>query len=138
MTRALDGSGAVTDAWRARPRDAVRAIAEGLRTLHELPVGECPFTCRWAATGGTVADPVVVHGDPCAPNTVIGRDARFTGHVDLGALGIAERWADLAVASMSLDWNFGPGWQDEFFAAHGIARDEQRIRQYRALWDAAP
>ena len=138
VTRALDGAGAVTDTWRARPRDAVRAIAEGLRTLHELPVGECPFTCRWAATGGTVADPVVVHGDPCAPNTVIGRAARFTGHVDLGALGIAERWADLAVASMSLDWNFGPGWQDEFFAAYGIARDEQRIRQYRALWDAAP
>ena len=39
---------------------------------------------------------------------------------------------------MSLDWNFGPGWQEEFFAAYGIAHDEQSIRQYRALWDAAP
>jgi kanamycin kinase len=80
----------------------------------------------------------VVHGDPCAPNTIIGYDARFAGHVDIGALGIADRWADLAVASMSLDWNFGPGWHDEFFAAYGIARDEQRIQQYRALWDATP
>ena len=138
VTQALDGSGAVTEEWRARPRDAVRAIAEGLRTLHDLPVAECPFTCGWAATRGAIADPVVVHGDPCAPNTVIGHDARFAGHVDLGALGIADRWADLAVASMSLDWNYGPGWHDEFFAAYGIARDEQRIRQYRALWDAAP
>ena len=30
------------------------------------------------------------------------------GHVDIGDLGVADRWADLAIATMSLDWNF-PG-----------------------------
>jgi kanamycin kinase len=138
VTRALPGAGAVTETWRARPRDAVRAIAEGLRKLHELPVAECPFECGWAATGVLASDPVVVQGDACAPNTIIGPDARFAGHVDLGSLGRADRWADLAVASMSLEWNFGHGWQGEFFAAYGVARDEQRIRQYRALWNDAP
>jgi kanamycin kinase len=138
VTRALPGEGAVTDGWKARPRDAVRAIAEGLRVLHALPTADCAFVCRWAPASGVPADDlVVVQGDACAPNTIIGSDGRFLGHVDLGLLGVADRWADLAIASRSLDWNYGPGWQDEFFAAYGIARDEQRIRHYRALCDAA-
>lgn len=138
VTRALPGEGAVTDSWRARPREAVRAIAEGLRVLHALPIADCPFVCRWAPASGTpIEDLVVVQGDACAPNTIVGADARFAGHVDLGLLGVADRWADLAIASRSLDWNYGPGWQDEFFAAYGIVRDEERIRHYRALCDTA-
>jgi kanamycin kinase len=138
VTRALPGEGAVTDAWRDRPREAVRAIAEGLRLLHALPTADCPFVCRWAPASGVPAeDLVVVQGDACAPNTIIGPDARFVGHVDLGLLGVADRWADLAIASRSLDWNYGPGWQDEFFAAYGIERDEERIHRYRALCDSA-
>ena len=137
VSRALPGTGAVTDEWRARPREAVRAIAEGLRLLHRLPVSDCPFVCAWAEGGEIpVEDLVVVQGDPCAPNTIIGADARFAGHVDLGSLGLADRWADLAVASMSLDWNYGPGWQDEFFAAYGVDRDGERIRRYRERWES--
>ncbi len=139
VTRALPGTGAVTDEWRARPREAVRAIADGLRRLHQLSASECPFVCEWArARSVPTADLVVVQGDACTPNTIIGPDAGFAGHVDLGLLGTADRWADLAIASRSLDWNFGPGWQDEFFAAYGIDRDDDRIRDYRALCDAAP
>ncbi len=132
VTRALPGAGAVSDRWLAQPDLAVRAIAEGLRALHEtLPVARCPWVWR---DGG--ADVVVCHGDPCAPNTVIGEDGRWTGHVDLGSLGTADRWSDLAVCSMSLDWNFGEGWQPLFFSAYGIERDEDSIRRYRALWNA--
>jgi kanamycin kinase len=78
----------------------------------------------------------VCHGDACAPNTLLDDDGRWTAHVDLGTLGLADRWADLAVASMSLDWNFGEGWQPEFFAAYGVRPDADRIRFYRALWNA--
>lgn len=139
VTRAVRGTGAVTAQWRDRPGEAVRAMAEGLRLLHELPAAECPFVCDWARHDGVPpADLVVLQGDPCAPNTIIGPDAHFAGHVDLGALGTGDRWSDLAVASMSLEWNFGPGWQAEFFAAYGVAPDVDRIRLYRALWDAAP
>ncbi len=45
---------------------------------------------------------VVCHGDACAPNTLIDDDGRCSGHVDLGDLGVADRWADLAVATLSL------------------------------------
>jgi kanamycin kinase len=134
VTRALPGAGAVTDRWRADPGTAVRAIAEGLRSLHEtLPVDGCPWAWR-----DDTDDIVVCHGDPCAPNTIIGDDGRWSGHVDLGALGTANRWADLAVCSMSLDWNFGDGWQPLFFEAYGIAPDPDRIRHYRALWNDEP
>lgn len=44
---------------------------------------------------------VVCHGDACAPNTLLSGDGHFAAHVDLGALGLADRWADLAVAAWS-------------------------------------
>ncbi|MCU1458732.1 MAG: aminoglycoside phosphotransferase [Actinomycetia bacterium] len=81
---------------------------------------------------------VVCHGDACAPNTLLADDGLCTGHVDLGALGIADRWADLAVASWSCDWNYGPGWQDTMFDAYGVRPDPLRIRYYRVLWDLGP
>ena len=47
--------------------------------------------------------------------------------MDFGDLAVGDRWADLAVASMSLDWNFGEGHQPEFFAAYGVEPDAERI-----------
>jgi kanamycin kinase len=78
---------------------------------------------------------VVCHGDACAPNTLLNDDGRWSGHVDLGALGVADRWADLAIATWSTDWNYGPGWEDELLAAYGIKPDQDRTRYYRLLWD---
>ena len=80
-------------------------------------------------------DLVVCHGDACAPNTLLNNDGIAVGHVDLGALGVGERWADVAVASMSLSWNYGPGWEDAFYAAYGIDRDPEREAYFRLLWE---
>ena len=82
-----------------------------------------------------IDQPVVVHGDACAPNTLISAAGEWTGNVDFGDLGVGDRWADLAIASLSLDWNFGEGHQPELFDAYGIEPDEIRIRYYRALWE---
>ncbi|MDT4989046.1 MAG: kanamycin kinase [Micromonosporaceae bacterium] len=79
--------------------------------------------------------PVVCHGDACAPNTLIGADGTWTGHVDLGALGVADRWADLAIATWSLNWNYGPGWEPTLLAAYGVDPDPVRTVFYRLLWD---
>ena len=43
---------------------------------------------------------------------------------------VGDRWADLAIASLSLDWNYGEGHQHELFDAYGIAPDEERVRYY--------
>ncbi len=76
------------------------------------------------------------HGDACAPNTRVDDRGESAGHVDLGRLGIGDRWADLAVATYSLPWNFTGEWEDELLDAYGIVRDEDRIAYYRRLWDA--
>lgn len=78
---------------------------------------------------------VVCHGDSCAPNTLLGTDGRWSGHVDLGLLGIADRWADLGVATWSAEWNYGPGWERLLLDAYGARPDPERTRYYRLLWD---
>lgn len=138
VTRALPGTSAALPPHVDDPATAVRAIAEGLRALHDrLPAAACPFEVPWVPAGAPPRDggPVVVHGDACAPNTLVGLDGRFAGHVDLGDLGVGDRWADLAVASLSLPWNFGAGWEPLFFEAYGIEPDPERLAWYRAAWD---
>lgn len=156
-TAGLPGDTAVAPAFVARPALAVAGIGRGLRRLHDrLPVAGCPWD--WSpATRSSVArlreagsaqarqalgEPptvdrlVVCHGDACAPNTLLDPAGEVTGHVDLGSLGTADRWADLAVASYSLSWNFDGDWEPTFFAAYGVEPDPVRIAYYRGLWDA--
>jgi len=150
-TGGLPGVSAVHPRWQATPAVAVAAIAVGLRTLHDsLPVASCPFDWSVAsrlpllhpAHRANLPDPppidrlVVCHGDACAPNTLIDDAGRYCGHVDFGELGVADRWADLAVATLSLGWNYpGRNWEAEFFAAYGIEPDPLRIDYYRRLWE---
>lgn len=81
---------------------------------------------------------VVCHGDACAPNTLLTDDGRWSGHVDLGSLGVADRWADLAVATWSTEWNYGPGWEELLLDAYGVDADPKRIAYNRLLWDLGP
>ncbi len=78
---------------------------------------------------------VACHGDACAPNTLITADGHWSGHVDLGLLGTGDRWADLAVATWSTEWNYGPGWAGLLLDAYGVRPDPDRTRYYRLLWD---
>ena len=145
VTEAVPGGLAVGDTWRARRPEAIRAIAAGLRSIHAVPIDDVPpeFTAEsWVGrqppsigVRPPLLETVLVHGDACAPNTMISAEGAWTGNVDFGDLAVGDRWADLAVASMSLDWNFGEGHQDELFEAYGISPDPDRIRYYRALWD---
>jgi kanamycin kinase len=50
----------------------------------------------------------------------------MSGHVDLGALGVGDRWGDLAIATWSAEWNYGPGWEDALLRAYGVAPDPLR------------
>ncbi len=151
LTTALPGESAVSVRWRARPEVALRALGDGLRRLHSVPVGGCPYhwsaEARLTALGiGRGSSPlglvppvdrlVLCQGDPCAPNTLIGDDGSFLAHVDLARLGVADRWADLAVMSMSLAWNYGEVDETVFWEAYGADPDRERIDYYRRLWNA--
>ena len=78
---------------------------------------------------------VVCHGDACAPNTLLADDGQWSGHVDLGCLGVADRWADLAIATWSMEWNYEPGHEATLLAAYGVEADPLRTSYYRLLWD---
>lgn len=126
---------------------AVGRIAEANGQAGQLQPGEWPaefadLTVEQALR--RIADPppvdrlVVCHGDACAPNTLLHNDGRLAGHVDLGTLGVADRWADLAVATWSTEWNYGADWTDVLLEAYGVRRDPARIDYYRLLWALGP
>ncbi|HEU4747148.1 MAG TPA: phosphotransferase [Gemmatimonadaceae bacterium] len=85
-------------------------------------------------TRPVMEDLVVCHGDYCVPNILFRRSA-LVGFVDLGELGTADRWWDLAVATWSLTWNFGPGYETIFLESYGVDPDEDRCQYYRLLYD---
>ncbi|MEV0829660.1 aminoglycoside 3'-phosphotransferase [Nonomuraea rubra] len=167
VTAAVPGVPAVDPRWVAEPAVAAAAIGRGLRLLHDtLPVTQCPFDwsvarrlrlageglihgaagqqrIRLAEVRARLGEPppvdrlVVCHGDACVPNTLLHDDGTFAAHVDLGSLGLADRWADLAVAAWSTEYNYGPGHDGHLYEGYGIEPDEERIAYYRLLWDVA-
>jgi kanamycin kinase len=151
-TLAIPGVNAIAQRWKARPEQTVRQLGAGLRVLHDrLPVADCPWSWGVDERATMITKPedkvlaeqsppidrlVVCHGDACSPNTLIGPDGRWSGHVDFGSLGVGDRWADLAVATYAVGWNYDPKYEDLLLQGYGIDRDQERIDYYRRLWDA--
>ena len=77
---------------------------------------------------------VVCHGDYCVPNILFDNN-RLKGFVDLGELGVADVWWDLAVATWSLNWNLGNGWEELFLKEYGVSYDDHKNIYYRLLYD---
>jgi kanamycin kinase len=149
-------SSAIEPRWRDRAERSAIAIGIGLRRFHDaLPTDTCPFvrtaetrvaaltaapgTATTSAVLGTpppVDRSVVCHGDATVPNTLVDRVGRFVAHVDVGDLGVADRWSDIAVTTRSVTRRYGPGLEPLVLAAYGVAPDRERTAYYRALWDA--
>ncbi len=149
--------------WRALAERSAIAVGVGLRRFHDaLPTDTCPYvrTAQMRVTALTT-DPtapltaaertairttlgspppidrfVVCHGDATVPNTLLDHVGRFAAHVDVGDLGVADRWSDIAVTTRSVTRRYGPGLEPLVLAAYGVAPDPERTTYYRALWDA--
>jgi len=85
-------------------------------------------------------DLVVCHGDPCLPNLLIDPDSGdCTGVVDLGRLGVADRYLDLALVHRSMsapEMNLQYDASDAaaLLATYGIGDpDPWRLEFYRLL-----
>jgi streptomycin 3"-kinase len=107
----------LTDEWRLVPPE------ELLARLH-------------ASLPGIRADLdlVVCHGDACLPNFLFDpATLECTGAIDVGRLGLADRYSDLALATAQVEdeWSADP---TDFLAGYGVtAADPRRLTFYRLL-----
>lgn len=158
VTSAVAGR-SVAQPWPAERRGAVvDAFADAARSLHALSIADCPFDRRLDVTtayarrsvGTSVdlldaarpdhEDLVVCHGDLCVPNILLDPDTlELAGVVDVGRLGVADRYADLALAARSLSSQelnpqYGPGAATRFLSRYGEdPPDEAKITFYCLL-----
>lgn len=96
----------------------------------------------WLEENMPEEDLVMTHGDMCLPN-VFADDGKFSSFIDLGKMGPADRWQDVAIAIRSLKHNFegyyngGKAYYDfkaeEFLEALGIEMDEAKFKYYILL-----
>jgi streptomycin 3"-kinase len=107
----------LTDEWRLlQPAELLARV-----------VAESPYV-------ESVLEPVVCHGDACLPNVFFDLSTlEVTGLIDVGRLGVADRYADLALTVIQLHdvWSADP---EPFFAAYGLEKpDPRRLEFFRLL-----
>ncbi|WP_427885387.1 phosphotransferase [Kribbella sp. GL6] len=108
----------LTDDWRKVPPEDLLAEVVAESTYVE-----------------SVLEPVVCHGDACLPNIFFDPDTlEVTGLIDLGRLGVADRYADLALTTIQLhdEWSADP---TPFLEAYGVPDPDQRRLHFHRLLD---
>lgn len=155
----------------AASADVGAILGRTLRTLHELPVAECPFDGRLrtvleraaANVSAGAVDPedfdadhrglsvdticdrllvtqpaeedlVVAHGD-FTPSNVLLPASGEPVIIDVAALGVADRYRDLAIAHRDLTDDHGLVAWEAFLSAYGLVShvDQERLYYYRLL-----
>ena len=87
-----------------------------------------------------IDDNVLCHGDLCIPNIICDGD-KLVGFIDLGLMGLSNRYHDLAILYRSIKYNFNGtygkcylGYDDnKLFELLGMKRNDELIRYYLLL-----
>ncbi len=96
---------------------------------------------EWLYNNQPAEDFVLSHGDFCLPNVFIEND-KFSGFVDVGKMGVSDRYQDIALCYRSLKHNFSGKYsgtaygdfdEDLFFKCLGIKPDWDKIKYYILL-----
>ncbi|WP_394832348.1 aminoglycoside 3'-phosphotransferase [Pendulispora rubella] len=123
--------------------EAEQRAAAGLVDLEDLDDDRAGWSIEQLlrelhATKPSNEDVVVCHGDFCLPNVLVADDGTtVTGLLDVGRLGLADRYADLALMSRSLASPMNEQYDDDdvqrFFTRYGADPADERIAFYRLL-----
>ena len=95
---------------------------------------------NWLADNPIPSEPVLSHGDYCLPNVFV-KNGHFRGFIDVGDLGIGEKWRDIALCYRSLRDNLGGRYGGKvydfdpkrLFDALEIEPDWEKIRYHLLL-----
>jgi aminoglycoside 3'-phosphotransferase II len=75
-------------------------------------------------------DLVVAHGDFTLANIFVDP----TGMLDLGRLGVADRYQDISLVLRDIEGDYGPEWREPFALAYGLeAIDASKLAFFRLL-----
>ncbi|MGH6854837.1 MAG: APH(3') family aminoglycoside O-phosphotransferase [Aestuariivirga sp.] len=77
-------------------------------------------------------DLVVTHGDACLSN-LMAEHGMFTGFIDIGRLGVADRHQDLALIARDIATNFGTHWVEPFFRRYGYTADPAKLAFFQLM-----
>ena len=96
----------------------------------------------WLEQNRPQEDIVLTHGDFCLPNLFV-NEGKICGFIDLGKMGPADRWQDIAIVLRSLKSNFSGEYNGgkAYFQFEpymlldelGIEMDEEKNRYYKLL-----
>ncbi len=113
-------------------------------TFGENGFGDPSKLLQWLQENRPEEEPVLSHGDYCLPN-IFGISDEVTGYIDLGRMGIGDKWCDIALCYRSLSHNYNGRYKynvnqtfgdfDEMllFRELGIEPDWEKIRYYTLL-----
>lgn len=96
---------------------------------------------QWLVEHKPQEEPVLCHGDFCLPNLIFEGDD-LKGYIDLGRMGAADKWQDIALCYRSLLHNYDgkysgrkyEGYRPEMlFEKLGLEPDWEKIRYYILL-----
>lgn len=74
------------------------------------------------------------HGDTSLPNVFV-NDTGFTGFIDVGECGVADKWFDLAICEKSIKRNFGEEYINKFYETLGIIPDRKKLDYYLLMME---
>ena len=74
------------------------------------------------------------HGDTSLPN-IFSFDDKFSGFIDVGECGIADKWFDIAICEKSIRRNFGEKYVSKFYKKLNIVPDRNKIDYYLLMME---